>query len=178
MNVRQGKDSHNLSINSLAPIHLSGNPPRSLCFKLPVPYQVIVADKDPWTLLHPYRFSMMASPLGTRLSKTGANMLHCHYLSARTLNACKERKNGVADSRIAQQPFLAVPSASAERAQIHEDMNSLFSLPTPETLAALLKHRARPSLTRLKTWQRRAGLFASVWSNGSIAQRARRAWKD
>lgn len=144
MNARQGKDSHNLSINSLAPIHLSGNPPHSLFFKLLAPYQGNVVDKGPQTLLHPCWFSTMASSPRSGPLKTGTHMLCWQYSLARTQHACEARKPGVSESQRAQHPFLGVPSASADQAlrySVREDMNSPFSLPIPETLAALLKHK-------------------------------------
>lgn len=143
MNARQGKDSHNPSIKSLAPIHLSGNPPPGLCFKLPAPSQGNLVDKGARTLLHSCWFSTMASSPRSRPLKTGTHMLRCRHSLARTQHACKARKTGVAENRRAQHPFLGVPSASEDEAlgcSRHEDVNRPFSLPFPETLAALLKH--------------------------------------
>jgi len=113
-------------------------------FKLLVPSQGKVVDKGTRPLLHPCWFSTMASPPRSRPLKMGTHMLCCQYSIAKTQRAYMVRRNGVAGRQRAQHPFLGVPSALADQAlgySLYKDMNSPFSLPIPETLAALLKHK-------------------------------------
>lgn len=131
MNVRQGKDL--LSTNSLVPIYLFGNPPHSLCFKLPVPYQDNRVDRGTWSLLHSCWFSTVALSPRNRQLKTDTHMLCCHSTRLQS----KERQQ-------AEHPFLGVTSASEDQALEYllcDDLNKPFSLPLLETLAALLKHK-------------------------------------
>lgn len=144
MNARQGKDTHNLSINSLAPLHLPGNPPHCLCFKLPVPYHGNAGDKGAQILLPSSWFSMVFSSARSRSPKMGTRTPCCQYPLTRTQHVWKVRKTGVTERQRAQHPFLAVPSAFEDQALgywLREDMNRPFSLSSLETLAALLEHK-------------------------------------
>lgn len=144
MNARQGKDTHNLSINSLAPFHLPGNPPHSPCFKLPVLCHGNLGDQGAQTLLPSCWFSMMAPSARSRPLKMGTCTLCCQYPLTRTQHACKARKTRVTECQRAQHPILGVPSAFEDQAlgySLREEMNRPFSLPSLETLAALLKHK-------------------------------------
>lgn len=141
MNAGQSKDTHNLS---LAPLHLPGNPLHCPCFKLPVPYHSNVRDQGAQTLLPCSWFSMMASSAGRKSLKMGTGIPCCQYPLTGTQHACKVRKTGVTEHQQAQHPFLGVPSAFEDQAlgySLREDMNRPFSLPSLETLAALLEHK-------------------------------------
>lgn len=145
MNASQGKDTYNLSINSLAPLHLPGNPPHHTgSFKLPVPCHSNVGDRGAQTLLPSSWFSMTASSARSRPLKIGTRTSCCQYPLTRTQHACKVRKTEVTERQRAQHPFLEVPSAFEDQALgywLREDMNRPFSLPSLETLAALLDHK-------------------------------------
>lgn len=143
MNSRQGKGSHNLPIN-LAPIHLSGNPPHSLCFKILVLYQGNVVDKHTWTFLHSCWFSVMASSPRSRPLKTGTRVVWLPIFISKDSTLLQSEENRVTESQQDQHPFLGAPSAPEDQAlgyPLREDMNRPFSPPLPETLAVLLKHK-------------------------------------
>lgn len=76
--------------------------------------------------------------------KMGTRIPCCQYPLTGTQHACKVRKTGVTEHQRAQHPFLGVPSAFEDQAlgySLREDMNRPFSLPSLETLAALLEHK-------------------------------------
>lgn len=69
----------------------------------------------------------------------------CQYPLTRIQHACKVRKTAVTERQRAQHPSLGLPpSAFEDQAlgySLREDMNRSFSLPSLETLAALLEHK-------------------------------------
>lgn len=136
----KAKDSHNSSVNSLAPIHLSGNPPYNL-LQTPSPLSEQRGgqghlDPSPLSLVSHDGFISQEQDL-----KGGHTHAQLPIFISKDSTHMRSKKN---QGHWAQHPFLGVLSASEDqtpRYLLHEDMNRAFSVSLWETLAALLKHK-------------------------------------